>query len=231
MALTTISTALKIPVSGVGWLGGQLAVSPAVLALGRVKIGASLTQSVALVNSGGSSVTVKQRNRHRPRLQNGRAQLSVDLVSGTEKNLLGHIHATVGGKRDRKYCGHQRCSELDRERARFGGAVGSGSLTSNPASLSFGSVQVSSPKTLAGTLTNSGGASITISQASVTGAGFVLSGLSLPVTLDAGQSVPFSVTFTPQASGTVTGSLAVVSTASNSMLTFPLLPPQRPAAC
>jgi len=101
-------------------------------------------------------------------------------------------------------------------------AVGSGSLISNPASLSFGSVQVSGPKTLSGTLTNSGGASITISQASVTGGGFVLSGLNLPGTLDAGQSVPFSVTFTPQGSGTVTGSLAVVSTATNTMLTVPL---------
>jgi hypothetical protein len=103
-----------------------------------------------------------------------------------------------------------------------GVAIAAGSLVSNPASLSFGSVPVSSPKTLSGILTNSSGTSITINQASITGGGFVLSGLNLPGTLDAGQSVPFSVTFTPQGSGTVTGSLAVISTAANAMLTVPL---------
>ncbi len=39
--VTTVSTALKIPVSGVGMVSGQLAVSPASLTLGKVKIGAS----------------------------------------------------------------------------------------------------------------------------------------------------------------------------------------------
>ena len=60
VASTTVSTTFTISVSGVGTTSGQLAVSPATLALGKVKIGASQTQSVTLANSGTSTVTVKQ---------------------------------------------------------------------------------------------------------------------------------------------------------------------------
>jgi hypothetical protein len=44
----------------------------------------------------------------------------------------------------------------------------------------------------------------------------VLSGISLPATLAAGQSTPFTVTFTPGASGAASASLSFSSNASNS---------------
>ncbi len=100
--------------------------------------------------------------------------------------------------------------------------VTAGALASSPASLSFGSVQASNPKTVAGTLTNSGGSSISITQANISGTGFTLSGLTLPLTLAAGQSKSFNVTFTPQAGGSASGSLAIVSNASNPTLSIPL---------
>jgi hypothetical protein len=45
---------------------------------------------------------------------------------------------------------------------------------------------------------------------------FVLSGISLPATLPAGQSATFTVTFTPSASGVTSASLSFSSNASNS---------------
>jgi cephalosporin-C deacetylase-like acetyl esterase len=44
----------------------------------------------------------------------------------------------------------------------------------------------------------------------------VLSGISLPATIPAGQSASFTVTFTPTASGTASASLSFSSNASNS---------------
>jgi hypothetical protein len=41
------------------------------------------------------------------------------------------------------------------------------------------------------TLTNSGGSSVTVSQANVSGSGFSVTGLSLPLTLTPGQSFTF----------------------------------------
>jgi fibronectin type 3 domain-containing protein len=45
---------------------------------------------------------------------------------------------------------------------------------------------------------------------------FVLDGVSLPLTIPAGQSMSFNVAFTPTGSGTVSGSLSFVSNASTS---------------
>jgi fibronectin type 3 domain-containing protein len=59
-------------------------------------------------------------------------------------------------------------------------------------------------------------ASVTVSAVSVDNAEFVISGLSFPVTIPAGQSVDFTVTFTPQTSGAVSANASFTSDASNS---------------
>ena len=93
-----------------------------------------------------------------------------------------------------------------------------GTLSATPASLAFGNVQVGNAASLLEALTNTGGSPVTISQANVTGAGFSITGLTLPLTLTPTQSVTFTVTFAPAAAGTASGTLAVVSDAANSPL-------------
>ncbi len=97
-----------------------------------------------------------------------------------------------------------------------------GQLTSNPASLAFGSAQVGSSLTLTDSLTNTGGSAVTISQATATGTGFSISGLTVPLTLNPGASVTFSAVFAPQSAGSASGGITVVSNASNSTLTVSL---------
>ena len=77
-------------------------------------------------------------------------------------------------------------------------------------------------QTLSAALTNSGGSSVTVSQASVSGPGFAISGLNLPLTLAAGQSAAFSVTFNPQSGGAASGTALFASDASNGTLAVPL---------
>ena len=81
-----------------------------------------------------------------------------------------------------------------------------GQLVANPGSLSFGSVQVGNSQTLTAAITNTGGSSVTLSQATAGGTGFSISGLSLPMTLAVGESVTFSATFAPQSGGSASGS-------------------------
>jgi hypothetical protein len=76
-------------------------------------------------------------------------------------------------------------------------------------------VTIGSNSALSGSLTASGG-SVTVSSASLTNSEFVLSGISLPVTLGASQSATFTVTFTPGAAGATSGTLSFSSNASNS---------------
>jgi hypothetical protein len=97
-----------------------------------------------------------------------------------------------------------------------------GQLTSSPASLAFGSAQVGSSATLTDSLTNTGGSSVTISQATAKGTGFSISGLTVPLTLNPGASVTFSAVYAPQSAGSASGGITVVSSASNSTLTVSL---------
>src|SRR5229473_1693335 len=106
--------------------------------------------------------------------------------------------------------------------ASFQGISWDEELAASPWSVSFGSVQVGSSQTQYETLTNSGDSTVPISQATVTGAGFSLSGLSLPLSLNKGQSVTFSVLFTPKVVGSASGAIAVVSNASNPNLAIAL---------
>lgn len=99
---------------------------------------------------------------------------------------------------------------------------GSSQLGANPTSINFGNVTVGSSSSQIVTLTNLGSASLTISQANVTGAVFSVSGLTLPVTLAVGQSTTLSARFAPAAAGSVTGSISVVSNAPSSPTTISL---------
>ena len=95
-------------------------------------------------------------------------------------------------------------------------------LAASPSSLAFGNIQVGGGGTQYQTLTNYGSSTVTISQAAVTGAGFSLSGLSLPVSLSQGESVTFSVAFTPKVGGDTSGAINVVSNAVNPNLAVAL---------
>jgi hypothetical protein len=81
--------------------------------------------------------------------------------------------------------------------------------------MSFGNVTVGSSKNQTGTLSATSNG-VTIQTASWNGTGFSVSGISFPVTVAAGQSVPFTVTFAPQVTGATTGTVSFFSDAVNS---------------
>jgi len=91
-----------------------------------------------------------------------------------------------------------------------------------PSSLSFGNVALGVTSSQTITLSNPGNATLDITQFTAPGAGFSLSGLSVPLTLTPGQTAKFSVSFTPSAAGSQTSSVALVSNAPTSPLRLPL---------
>ncbi len=104
-----------------------------------------------------------------------------------------------------------------------GTGVTPGALTPNPASLAFSSTQVGNSTNLSETLTNTGGSTVSITQVSMSGAAFSVSGLpNFPIDLTANGSVTFTATFTPASVGAASGSLSVVSNAPNSPLSIAL---------
>ncbi len=87
-------------------------------------------------------------------------------------------------------------------------------VTINPTSVNFGNVLVGATAVSQGTITAN--QSVTISSASWNGSGYALSGITFPLTITAGQSVPFTVSFTPQGGGAAAGAVSFISDSSNS---------------
>jgi ASPM-SPD-2-Hydin domain-containing protein/centrosomal CEP192-like protein/immunoglobulin I-set domain protein len=89
-------------------------------------------------------------------------------------------------------------------------------LNSSASSVGFGSVNVSSTGTQTVTLTNAGNSKVTVSNVTVSGAGFNASGVSSGLILTPGQTATLTATFTPSAAGGAAGSVSVASNATNS---------------
>jgi Abnormal spindle-like microcephaly-assoc'd, ASPM-SPD-2-Hydin len=90
-----------------------------------------------------------------------------------------------------------------------------GKLGITPEMIAFGDVSAGMQSTQIGHLTAST-ASVTISSANINNEKFHLGGLSLPITIPAGHSVLFTVTFISKSIGNTSGTLSFASDAENS---------------
>ena len=217
----TVATVVSVSLSGSGMGAGQLAVLPTSLALGSVKIGASQTQSATLINSGSSNLTVRQATVTGKGFRMSGLSFPLTLAAGQRKSFTVTFAPQSAGSASGSIAVTTDAANPVVSVPVSAVATAPGALISNPSSLGFGSVQVGNGQTLSAALTNSGGSSVTVSQASVSGSGFAISGLNLPMTLAAGQSAAFSVTFNPQSGGAASGTVSFASDASNGTLAVP----------
>ena len=90
-----------------------------------------------------------------------------------------------------------------------------GSLQATPINVSFGSVPLGTTTSASVSLVNQGSSAVKVSQVSLTGQWFTVSGAGdLPITLPAGHTFNLSVSFSPAAIGTATGELTIASDAA-----------------
>ena len=90
-----------------------------------------------------------------------------------------------------------------------------GTLAASPTAMGLGSVVVGTSGTASGSLTASG-ASVTVNAVSSNNSAFSVGGLSLPITIPAGQKAAFTVTFSPQTTGAATAAFTFTSNAQSS---------------
>jgi len=87
-------------------------------------------------------------------------------------------------------------------------------LSINATSVAFGDVLVNTPATQSVTITSTGTLPVTMNGATLTGAGFAVSGAEFPATLNPGQAATLNIEFDPTAAGTATGQLTIASNSS-----------------
>lgn len=203
---TALSTASIAP--------GQLAANPGTLGFSTVQVGSSHTQSVILNNSGGSSVTIAQATIAGTGFSMDGLSLPFTLAVGQSATFSVTFAPLSAGDASGGISVSSDASNPTLTILLAGTGAAQGQLAVTPASANFGTVAVGTAQNQRATLTASG-SSVTVSSASVTSPEFSLSGIALPLTVAAGQSIPFTLTFAPQQSGTASATVSFTSNATN----------------
>lgn len=211
---------IAVRLSGTGTGVGQLLVTPAGLNFGTSQVGDSVTKTLALTNSGDAPVTVTQAGVNGAGFAMGAMSLPLTVAAGQSRTVNVTFSPASAGAAAGKLSIASDAANPSLSISLSGSATepaSPGVITPTPASLSFGSVQVGNKKIQPETLTNTGGSEVVISQASVTGSGFSLSGLEPPLKIAAGESFTFDVVFAPQSGGNATGSISLTSDAASAI--------------
>jgi hypothetical protein len=206
--------AFSLLVEGSGVYSERLTASPSAASFGNVALGQSATVPITLTNDRNFPVSVSGITTTEGAFSVSGPSLPLTLAVGQSATFnvifTPQTAGTVGGTL--LVASPTLIVPLS------GTGITAGQLVVAPAPLSFGSVTVGQTGTEPITI-SAVGASVTVSSASSSSSQFALNGVSLPLTIPAGQSQSFNVVFTPQSSGTVSGSLTFGSNASASQTT------------
>jgi hypothetical protein len=226
-------------------VAGQLVLSSSTssastLNFGSVPVGSSSTTATVISNTGRSSLTIGRASVSGSAFRYSGPNLPVTVTPGQSVRLAATFTplsaGAAGGRMDvvSARVGRNGWRRFSTSTILLAGTGTDGTpvpapppatpgfLGTSPSSLNFGSIQVSGSQALNETVTNSGGSSVTISQAMVTGTGFSLGRVTFPQTLAAGQSLTLSVSFAPKSAGTASGALMLSSNASNANVSVSL---------
>lgn len=193
----------------------SLTATPSKVDFGKVSVGSKSTQTLTLTNTGTGTLTVSQATVTGPAFAVGSPSLPLSLT-GSQSVILSLTFApSLAGAAAGTLSIASSASSATASIPLSGMGISS-QLKASSASIDFGNVTVGGSNSQTVTLSNTGTSSLTLLQASVNGAGFTINGLTLPWTLTAGQTATFNASFAPTATGSVSGSLSVVSNATNS---------------
>jgi len=208
---------------------GQLSVSSSTVSFGSVQVGSMSSIPIPVTNTNRSSLTITQVTVSGSEFSFSGPSLPITLApqqsgnvyvmfspqaAGAATGSATIVVSSFNGRWQKQHMGSLTVSLS-------GTGVSGGYLTPSPASLNFGSMAVGSKQTQAVTVTNSGGSSVGITQAAVSGTGFTMSGFS-PQVLAVGQSLSVNIGFSAASAGTASGTLSLSSTATDSNLSVGL---------
>src|SRR5437870_3763944 len=212
-----------IALSGTG-VQPQLSIRPPSVNFGNVVVGTTNTQTITLTNSGTADLTIPQATVTAAGFSISRLSCPLTLPAGLSTPLSIQFAPTAAGSVSGSVSlvSNAPNSPTIIPLTGSGAQSASGQLIPNPSNINFGNVTAATTSTQSVVLTNTGNTTVSVSQATVSGTGFSITGLTLPLTLAAGQSSTFNVQFAPATIGSVSGSVSLVSNAPNSPSTIAL---------
>ena len=194
----------------------QIVCSPCTLNFGNVSVGGSQAMAVTFSNPGTSPITISGLDKNAPWYFYPRGLPLPRSIPPGQSVTFNVVYSPTSNRTSTgTLTYHSSASNSSVVLSLSGTGVPSGALSATPLSLGFGWIPVGSSSTKSLTVTNPSNSVLTVTQISGTGGPqsnpFSTSGVSTPLTLAAGQSYTFQVTFTPQSLGDAFGNLSVVS--------------------
>ena len=223
--------ATNLPLAEAQSDAGTLTVAPDRIWAGRVALGNTVNLPCTLQNSGTASLTITNAASSNPDYGLISPALPLTLAPGDSVACAIGFAPTAASREHGSIAFTSNASNAmasvwihgwGTSQADSGQAGGGAAIVASAPAIGFGSVAEGGTQTKAETLTNGGQSTITISSVSTSGPGFGQNGISTPITLDSGASITFNLLFDPETSGAATGSLTVLSDASNPILTVGL---------
>jgi len=203
-------------VSGTKSVTGQAAfqVSPTAVNFGTVGVGKQTTQTVAVANTGTMPVSITQATMSNPQFSLTGVTLPLSVATGQSGNFTVAVTPSAAGTLTGTLTVQGSDGAAPAVVNLSATAVATAAAISlTPSSANFGSVAVGATNSQTIQIGNTGNSVLTITQASVTGAGFSSTGLTLPLSINPGQSSTFNAQYQPAAAGAASGSLTIVSNA------------------
>jgi Abnormal spindle-like microcephaly-assoc'd, ASPM-SPD-2-Hydin len=215
ISLVTITLlAAMLPVYA-GAATQQLTCTPSRMRFGAVPVGQTETQIVVLTNSGTTSVTVTANTMTESEFTLSNLSLPLTLAAGQSISVNLTFSPTTTGYTSGGSSFTSNASNPQLRLLLVGTGATSASIIASPSSLSFGQVAVGSSSTLPVVLTNTRTWKVTLTTLQLSGAGFSVTGATLPITLSTGQSITLNLTFAPLSAITTSGSVFVTGPGLN----------------
>jgi len=198
---------------------GTLSLSASKLNFGTVTIGSNQSISETLTNAGDSSITVSQVAISGAGFALSGISTPLTVAAGQSATFTVKFTPTTSGSASGNVTITSTASDSSLTISLSGaGTSAVGQLSDAPATLDVGNVAVGASGSANGTLTATG-ANVTVTAATTDNSVFTVGGLSLPLTILAGQSIPFTITFSPGVTGAVTAALTITSNGQPSTIT------------
>jgi hypothetical protein len=186
-----------------------LTSSPSMLRFGSVDLGKSESLLITLTNTSPTSVTITDISSSNSAFSTSKLSMPMVVPAGQSVDVNVIFTPTTSGwtSENIRFISDAPAPALALQV--MGTGTTSTALSANPPILSFTQVAVGAKATLPVVITNDRTWDVTIPSILSTNGEFSVTGANLPLTLSQGQSITVDVTFAPQSSGTVGGSIFV----------------------
>src|SRR5450631_298667 len=201
----------------------MISVDPSTLPFGNTNLGSSNVQFVTVSNTGSSNLVISQSTASGNEFSILGLDAPLTIAAGQSSRFVIRFAPTVAGGATGNISLVSNAQNSPTAIALSGSGLASApTIRVDPPSLAFGDQNVGASSARAVTISNTGSKGLVISQATITGNGFSISGLTAPLTIARGESKSFNVNLLPAAAGDLTGRITLVGNGANLPATIAL---------